>query len=134
MRPCLTSSMERTGHMSRPRSAHRRTFVRTTVLAAGVMVLLPIALALLLWMLRGSSVADGLPVWASRLMVGLASLAMLVFYAGAALVALGGAVVLFRDPCEDQGVPHAPNRPPERVCSHLRAAVRRSLRPRAPLR
>ena len=52
----------------------------------------------------------------------------------AALVAVGGMIVLYRDSCEERGLPYSPARPRERIIGPMTAAIRRFIRPGARLR
>lgn len=115
-------------------SSHRRSFIGTTTLA----VLSSIALIILVgttlsvpWWAVGQHV---LPEWGIRLLVGLAAVALSAVAAAAALVAIGGLVVIVRDWCEERGVPYFPIRPRERTAGPMTLAIRRLLNPGAGLR
>jgi hypothetical protein len=116
-----------------PLSAHRRSFRKTTTLAIGVLVALLVALATSLVLLDSSTARDHLPAWVIWLAIVLATVGLTVLSAYAALVAVGGMIVLHRDSCEERGVPYTPTRPRERMVGPMTAAIRRSLRPRARL-
>jgi hypothetical protein len=83
---------------------------------------------------RSNLVDDHLPAWGSSLAIVFSTAVLTVLSAYAALTAVGGAIVLYRDSCEERGLPYAPARPRERIVSPMTAAIRRLIRPRAPLR
>ena len=64
----------------------------------------------------------------------LSTIVLTLLSAYAALVAVGGMIVLYRDSCEERGLPYSPARPRERIVSPMTAAIRRFVRPRARLR
>jgi hypothetical protein len=74
-----------------------------------------------------------LAAWTVGLGLGLslALLAGVVTYP--ALVTVGGIIVLYRDSCEERGVPYAPTRPRQRSIGPVTAAIRRRIRPQARL-
>ena len=123
--------------MATPRSAHRRSFAKTTILAICVLVVLLVLLASTatpFGLFRGSTVHDLLPAWGVRLATVLSTVVLTLLSAYAALVAVGGMIVLYRDSCEDRGVPYSPARPRERIVGPMTAAIRRSIRLGARLR
>jgi hypothetical protein len=130
----LPSPVEHRRPMATPRSAHRRSFARTTILAICVLVVLLAALATVLGVFPGSTVSDHVPAWVTWLVLVLSTVVLTVLITYATLIAVGGMIVLYRDSCEERGVPHAPARPRERIISPMRAAIRRSIRPGARLR
>ena len=115
-------------------NSHRRSFVGTTILA----IFSSIALVMLVgttihvpWWTIGQHL---LPEWGIRLLVGLAAVALSALAAAAALVAIGGLVVIHRDFCEERGVPYFPVRPRERIAGPMTLAIRRLLNSGAGLR
>jgi hypothetical protein len=119
--------------MATPPSPHRRRFVRTTILAIGVLVVLLVSMALPPLLFRWSTADDHLPGWAGWLALVMWTVALGLLSAYVALVAVGGLIVLYRDSCEERGVPYSPTRPRERIISPMTAAIRRFIRPRARL-
>jgi hypothetical protein len=124
--------MERQEHMGTQRSAHRRSFVRTTTLAMSGLV---VSLAAAVWtaVFGRRAARDHVPAWASWLATVLVIVVLAPLIVVAALVVLGGRTALHRDSCEERGVPYLPTRPRERIIGPMRAAIRRAIRPRAPL-
>jgi len=116
---------------------HRRSFAKTTILAF-------CALALLLVLLGSMATAVGpfhwgwvrehLSAWEITLAAVVSTVILMGLSAYAALVAIGGVVVLHRDACEERGVPYTPRRPRERIIGPRTAALRRFFRRRARLR
>ena len=118
-------------------SAHRRSFAKTTILAICVLVVLLVLLvsaATPFGLFRWSSIHDHLPAWGVRLAIILSTVVLTLLSAYVALIAVGGIIVLYRDSCEDRGLPHLPARPRERIIGPMTAAIRRSIRPGARLR
>src|SRR5215203_4645557 len=107
---------------------HRRSFAKTTILTF-------CALALLLVLLGSMATAVGpfhrgwvreyLSAWEIKLAAVVSTIILTALSAYAALVAIGGVVVLHRDACEERGVPYTPRRPRERIMSPRTAALRR---------
>jgi hypothetical protein len=120
--------------MAMPLSAHRRGFRRTTILAIGVLVVLLVSMASAVVLLRSSVADDHLPAWAIGLAIVLSTIVLALLSAYAALVAVGGMIVLYRDSREERGWPHSPARPRERIVNPVTGAIRRFVRPRARLR
>jgi hypothetical protein len=120
--------------MATPRSAHRRSFAKTMCLGICVLVVLLAAVATFLGLSGWSTVGDHLPAWALWLVMVTAAIVLIALIAYAALVAIGGMIVLHRDSCEERGLPYAPARPRERIIGPTRAAIRRFIRPGARLR
>jgi hypothetical protein len=114
-------------------SAHRRSFRKTTTLAICVLVVLLVAIAAALALLHSSAAHDHLPSWSIWVASVVSTVVLAVLSAYAALVAVGGMVVLYRDGCEERGVPYTPTRPRERILGPMTAKVRRSIRPGARL-
>jgi len=77
---------------------------------------------------------DHLPAWGAWLAIVLSTVVLTLLSVYAALIAVGGMIVLHRDSCEERGLPYSPTRRRERVISPMRAAIRRSIRPAARLR
>ncbi len=122
--------MRELADLGAPVTAHRRSFARTTLLAMTVLgLLLLLAASLGLW--RSSVAYELLPPWGVNLGLLLLIAVLAVSSAYVALIAAGGMVVLFRDSCEEQGLPYSPTRPRERVISPIMAAIRRFVFPRA---
>src|SRR5215207_4672777 len=119
--------------MATPRSAHRRSFAKTTILAVCVLVVLLVLLATL-GLFGWSTANDHLPAWGAWLAIVLSTVVLTLLSVYAALIAVGGMIVLHRDSCEERGLPYSPTRRRERVISPMRAAIRRSIRPAARLR
>src|SRR3954454_2469254 len=120
--------------MATPLSAHRRSFVKTTILAISALVALLVSMATAVVLLRSGTAHDHLPAWAIALLIVLSTVVLLSLSAYVALIAVGGMIVLYRDSCEDRGLPYAPVRPRERIMGPMRAAIRRLVKPGAPLR
>ncbi len=120
--------------MGTTRSAHRRSFVKTTALAVCVLVVILVSTAMFVGGFHWHSVRLGMPAWGFWLAIVLMSAVLGALIAFVALVAVGGITVLYRDSCEERGVPYSPARPRERIISPVRAGIRHSIRPRAPLR
>jgi hypothetical protein len=115
-------------------SSHCRSFVGTTVLAIFSSIALIILVGTTIcvpWWAVGQHL---LPEWSIRILVGLAAVALSALAAAAALVAIGGLVVIDRDLCEERGVPYFPVRPRERIAGPMTLAIRRLLNPSAGLR
>ena len=121
-------------HMATPLSAHRRSFATTTILATCVLVVLLVLMATLPFLLRSSTAHDHLPAWSIWLAIVLSTVVLTLLSAYAALIAVGGMIVLYRDSCEERGLPYSPARPRERIVGPMTAAIRRFIRPRARLR
>jgi hypothetical protein len=118
-------------------SAHRRSFAKTTILAIGILVVLLVLLASTatpFGLSRWSIVHDHLPAWGVSLATVLSTIVLTLLSAYAALIAVGGIIVLYRDSCEERGLPYSPTRPRERIIGPMRAAIRRFIRPGARLR
>jgi hypothetical protein len=114
-------------------SPHRRSFVRTTVLASCSCIVLLLLLGISFYLFRGNT-GQLLPVWGRRLAFISVTAGLAMLAAGAALVAVGGLIVLYRDSCEERGLPYVPVQRRERVSGQLMLALRRFLSPRASLR
>jgi len=111
--------------------SHRRSFKETTVLATGGAALLAVLLGTTLYQWQRIS-ADS--AWMVRIALVLVSLVLAALGAFAALVAIGGCVVLYRDWCEDSGLPYVASvRPRERIVGPMVSALRRFLHPRGRL-
>jgi hypothetical protein len=115
-------------------SSQRRSFVGTTILAIFSSIALIILVGATLYVPWWAIGQHLLPEWGIRLLVGLVAVALSALAAAAALVAIGGLVVIFRDFCEERGVPYFPVRPRERIAGPMTLAIRRLLNPRAGLR
>lgn len=120
--------------MPKPLSAHRRSFAKTTIRAVCVLVVSLVSLAASPVLLRSSRVDDHLPAWGIWLAIVLSTVVLTLLSTYAALIAVGGMIVLYRDSCEERGLPYSPARPRERIVSPMTAAIRRSIRPGARLR
>jgi len=114
-----------------PLSAHHRSFRKATILAIGVLVVLLVSMAASVALLRSSTVRDHLPAWGIWLAIVSSTAVLSLLSAYAALVAVGGLIVLYRDSCEEHGVPYTPTRPRERMVGPMTAAIRRAIRPGA---
>ena len=115
-------------------NSHRRSFVGTTILAifSSVALIILVGTALYVpWLAIGQHL---LPEWGIRLLVGLVAVALAALAGAAALVAIGGLVVIVRAFCEERGVPYFPVRPRERIAGPMTLAIRRLLNPGAGLR
>jgi hypothetical protein len=114
-------------------SPHRRSFLRTTILASSASIVLLSLIGMSFYPFQWNAGHRLLPVWGVWLVVipVVAGLALLGAYA--ALVAVGGIVVLYRDLCEERGLPYVPVRPRERIRGPILLAFRRFLSPRARL-
>ena len=115
-------------------NSHRRSFVGTTILAifsSIALIILDGTTVYVPWWAIGQHL---LPEWEIGLLVGLAAVALSALAAAAALVAIGGLVVIDRDFCEERGVPYFPVRPRERIAGPMTLAIRRLLNPSAGLR
>jgi hypothetical protein len=115
-------------------NSHRRSFVGTTILAIFSSIALIILLGTALYMSWWAMGRHLLPEWEIWLLVGLAAATLAPLAAVAALVAIGGLVVIVRDFCEERGVPYVSVRPRERIAGPTTLAIRRLLNPRASLR
>jgi hypothetical protein len=120
--------------MATPRTAHRRSFEKTTLVSICVVVVLVVSMAESLDLWRLSTARGHLPAWGIGLAIVLAMVVLSLLSAYAALIAVGGMIVLFRDSWEERGLPHPPARPRERIIGPMSAAVRRFIRPGARFR
>src|SRR4051794_30221082 len=111
--------------MATPRTVHRRSFAKTTILSICVLVVLLVSMAESLDLLGSSTARDHLPIWGIGLAIVLSIVALSLLSAYAALIAVGGMIALFRDSREERGLPHSPSRPRERIIGPMSAAVRR---------
>src|SRR3954469_20609888 len=94
-------------------TVHRRSFAKTTILAICVLVVLLVSMATSPFLLRWLA-DDHSPGWGLALALVLSTVVLMLLSAFAALVAVGGMIVLYRDSCEERGVPYSPTRPRER--------------------
>jgi hypothetical protein len=114
-----------------PRS-YRRSFMKTTTLGFCAFIVLCILLGVTLDLRRWNT-GDYMPLWAVWLAVIPFALGLVMLSALAAIVAIGGVVVLYRDYCEARGLPYVPVRPRERIAGPMMSALRAFLHPRARL-
>jgi hypothetical protein len=115
-------------------NSHARSFVGTTILATFSSIALIIVVGMTIYMPWWASGQHLLPEWEIWLLVGLVAVALLAVAGAAALVAIGGLVVILRDFCEERGVPYFPVQPRERIAGPMTLAIRRLLNPSAGLR
>jgi hypothetical protein len=108
---------------------HRRSFVRTTVVASVATVVLAFALGTTVYAIARGSGAGLVPGWLARAVLVLVAAGLLTVCMAAGLVSAGGVAVLHRDGCEERGSPYRPVRPRERVAGTAWATVRRSIAP-----
>ena len=80
--------------MARPRSAHRRSFARTTALAIGVLVVVLAAAATLLGLIGWTTIGDGLAAWVSWPLVAAVTAVLIVLGGLFALIGSVGMVKL----------------------------------------
>jgi len=122
--------------MATPRSAHRRSFAKTTIVAMCVLVVslsFLVSMATPVGIFRWGVFHDHLSARAVTLATVLSTVLLMFASAYVALIAVGGFVVLYRDSCEERGTPYSPARPRERIIGPMRAAIRRRIRPGARL-
>lgn len=110
--------------------SHRRSFKETTILATCGAAILPVLFGTTLYQSQhiGNGVEAAWMLWPAVALVLLVLAALSTF---AALVAVGGCVVLYRDWCEDHGLPYVSQRPRERIAGPVLSALRRVLSPGA---
>src|SRR5262245_65088729 len=96
-------------------NSHQRSFVGTTILAICSSIALMILVGTILYVPWWAVGPQLLPEWGIRVLIGLAAIALAGLAAAAALVALGGLVVIVRDFCEERGIPCFPVQPRERA-------------------
>lgn len=116
---------------------HRRSFVKTTFIAFCGLALLLVLLGSMgttVGPFHWAWVGEHLSAWEIKLAAVVSTVILTGLSAYAALVAIGGVVVLHRDACEERGVPYTPRRPRERIMRPRTAALRRFFRLRAGLR
>src|SRR4051794_33868852 len=110
--------------------SHRRSFVKTTILASSASMVLILLIAMAVYLLEWNAGHQLLPGWGAWLVFMLLTAGLAVLAACAALVAVGGVIVLHRDLCEERGLPYLPARERERVTGPMMAAFLRFLNPR----
>ena len=115
-------------------TAHARSFVRTTILGTLSSIALIILAGITICIPWWASNQQLLPQWQVWIFVVLVAAAMLAMASAAALVAIGGLVVIVRDFCEERGIPYFSVEPRERIAGPIALAIRRLLNPRAALR
>jgi hypothetical protein len=114
-------------------NSHARSFVGTTILAIFSSIALIILVGMTIYVPWWASGQHLLPEWGIRLLVGLAAVSLSALAAAAALLAIGGLVVIFRTFCEEREEPYFPVRPRERIAGPMTLAIRRLLNPSAGL-
>lgn len=117
-----------------PSRPHRRSFMRTTILASCTAAALLILLGMVCYLPHLNTAHHLLPAWGVWLAVTVVAAGLAAASALTSLVAVGGVVVLHRDTCEERGLPYFPVRARERITGPVRWAWRRFLNPRADLR
>jgi hypothetical protein len=111
-------------------NSHSHRFVGTTILAIfSSIALINLTLYVAWWVFR----QEFLPQPGLWLLVGLVAAALLGAAAVAAVVAIGGLIVIDRDRCEERGIPYFPLQPRERIAGPMMLAIRRFLKPSARL-
>jgi hypothetical protein len=113
------------------RRPHRRSFVGTTILAISATIGLVVALGAIAFAIGRTTDVGVLPAWLTRTVIALVAVGLVAVSLVAALVATGGIAVLYRDSCEERGVPYRPVRPRERVAGRVWSTFRRWINPRA---
>lgn len=116
--------------MATPGSAHRRTFVKTTILAVCLLVVVLASVGTFLGLFDWSTARDHWGIWLAVVPI---AIVVILVIAYAALIVIGGMTALYRDSREERGLPYTPARARERITGPVRAAIRRSVRPHAPL-
>src|SRR5690349_11396846 len=101
--------------MPSPLHAHRRSYRDMTILASCAAALLVVLIGAALYLPRWNSAHQQFPVAGLWVAATLMALVLAMLCAFALLVAMGGCVALYRDWCEERGVPYAPIRPRERI-------------------
>jgi hypothetical protein len=122
--------------MPPPPHSHRSSFKSMTVLASCLAVVLFLLAGLTPYLSRWASAHHLLPAgnsWVTILLATSAAVGLVVLGLFVALVAVGGCVALYRDSCEELGLPYFPNRPRERITGPILLAIRRFLHPGARL-
>lgn len=115
-------------------TSHARSFVRTTILGTFSSIALIILAGITICIPWWTGNQELLPQWQVWIFVVLVVAALLAVAGTAALVAIGGLVVIVRDFCEERGVPYFSVQPRERIAGPIALAIRRLLNPRAGLR
>ena len=112
-------------------TAHRRSFAKTTILTICVLL---VSMAASFGLFRRSMARDDFSAWGIWLAIVLSTVVLALLGTYAALIAVGGLIVLYRDSCEERGLPYSPARPRERIVGPMMEAIRRFIRPGAPFR
>jgi hypothetical protein len=114
---------------------HRRSFRETTIIAGCCAVVLLVLFGITLY-LPWSDIAQRHFSSVAAAWFVLMPVAFFLALLGtfATLVAVGGCVALYRDLCEERGLPYVVTRPRERIAGPMALALRRILKPAAKLR
>jgi hypothetical protein len=115
-------------------STHRRSFVGTTIAAIVISVAMITLAGAVLYVRWQAAGRHHLPEWGIQLLVGLLAVALFALSAVAAIVALGGLIVIVRDMYEERGEPYVSIGPRERIYGPTSLAIRRFLNPGGNLR
>jgi hypothetical protein len=121
--------------MSSQLGPHRASFRETTIIAGCCAIILLVLLGVTLYLPWSDTAQRHFPSAAATWLV-LMPMAFILALLGtfAALVAVGGCVALYRDLCEERGLPYVATRPRERNAGPMMLALRRFLKPDARLR
>ena len=110
---------------------HRRSFIGTTTAAVTATLGLLVAIGQIAVAIGRRTGRRVLPAWIARTVLALVAVVLMVVSLVAALVSTGGVAVLYRDFCEEHGLPYRPVRPRERVAGRAWRTWRRWIYPRA---
>lgn len=105
-----------------------------TILASCTAALLVALIGATLYLPRWNASHQQFPPAGMWVVASAMTLVLAMLCAFALLVAIGGCVALYRDRCEERGIPYAPIRPRERIHGPMLLSILRCLFPRARLR